>query len=222
MISDITSLAMSYWNGPVTMYKYETYYLNKGYHHIAGTDEAGRGPLAGPLVVAAVILDKDVVIEGLDDSKKLSESSRTRLAKTIKAKAKDYAIIVHSANKVDRLNVYQSAKQAMQEAISALKTCDCVLSDAMPLTLDIHSESIIKGDARSASIAAASILAKDHRDQMMKSLADTYPEYGFDKHKGYGTKAHLEALALHGPTPHHRRSFTPVRNVIDKQIHFNM
>ena len=222
MISDITSLAMSYWNGPVTMYKYETHYLNKGYHHIAGTDEAGRGPLAGPLVVAAVILDKDVVIEGLDDSKKLSESARTRLAKTIKATAKDYAIIVHSASKVDSLNVYQSAKQAMQEAVVALKICDFVLSDAMPLTLDIPSESIIKGDAHSASIAAASILAKDHRDQIMKALAGRYPEYGFDKHKGYGTNAHLEALKTHGPTPHHRRSFAPVRKVIEKQLHFNM
>ncbi|MFU8786552.1 MAG: ribonuclease HII [Candidatus Izemoplasmataceae bacterium] len=206
------------------MYQYENSLIKKGYRVIAGCDEVGRGPLAGPLVCAAVILNPKDKIEGLFDSKGLSEKKRTALFEEITKRAIDYKIIFKSSIEVDKLNVYQGSKLGMIEAVSALdKKPDFVLSDAMPLTgLGIPYEAIIKGDQKSATIAAASILAKVSRDRYMVSLHDKYPEYGFDKHKGYPTKMHLEALNKYGITKEHRKTFKPIITILQTQIRLDL
>ena len=190
-----------------------------GYHSIAGCDEVGRGPLAGPLVCAAVILDTDQPIEGLYDSKGLSEKRREALYEAIITTAKDYQIVFIDTSEVDRLNVYQASKRGMITAIKTLKhSVDYVLSDAMPLEgLDIPYQAIVKGDQKSASIAAASILAKVARDHYMVKVAKEYPGYGFEKHKGYPTKAHIQALNKLGPCDLHRKSFKPVQVLLEQQ-----
>jgi ribonuclease HII len=205
------------------MYEYEEKAYKLGYRVIAGCDEAGRGPLAGPLVCAAVILDQSDKIEGLYDSKGLSHKKRSLLFDEIKKRALSYSIIFMDVEKVDKLNVYQASKQGMLEAIKDLSVQpDYVLTDAMPLGDLISHEAIIKGDQLSASIAAASILAKVSRDNYMEKLHESYPEYGFNQHKGYPTKKHLEALKRLGITKAHRKTFKPVKEIIQKQMHLEL
>lgn len=197
----------------IDMFAFEKTLWEEGYEYIAGCDEVGRGPMAGPLVVAAVILPKEG-IEGLNDSKKLSAKKREELSKIIKEKAIDYAITYIDVDEVDSLNVYQASKKAMIESVRKLKKVDYVLSDAMPIDFEYPVKDIIKGDSKSASIAAASIIAKVERDHYMDELALKYPVYGFEKHKGYVTKYHLAAIEKYGVIDEHRKSFAPVQRVL--------
>lgn len=223
MISDTSNSAQSYWKDPKTMYEFERRCFKEGYHYVAGCDEVGRGPLAGPLVAAAVVLDPDYEIEGLNDSKKLSEKNRLKLYKAIKQHALAYEVVYMDNEAVDELNVYKASQVAMTKAVQALKIVDYVLSDALPLpAIKCPVESIVKGDSKSASIAAASILAKVERDRFMTDLSKRFPDYGFQNHKGYPTKAHLDALKVHGITPYHRKTFAPVRKLIEAQIEFDL
>jgi ribonuclease HII len=184
-----------------------------GWTRIAGLDEAGRGALFGPVVAAAVILNPRRRIVGLDDSKKLPADRRTQLAERIREHALAWAVAEVDAQRIDAWNIYQASRQAMTAALQQLRIVpDYLLIDAMQLDVLIEQKSIIKGDARSVSIAAASILAKTHRDARMQEWDATYPQYGLARHKGYATPDHLEALRLHGPTPLHRHSFAPVRD----------
>lgn len=180
---------------------------------IAGVDEAGRGPLAGPVVAAAVILDDLNPIAGLADSKKLSPQRRERLYDEIRAKALCCAVAEASVEEIDRLNILQATLLAMRRAVEGLRLKPTkVLVDGNRLpSLPMLAEAIVKGDAKVAAISAASILAKVHRDRWCERFHAEYPAYGFDGHKGYGTAEHLAALQLHGPCPQHRRSFAPVR-----------
>ena len=195
----------------------ENYLWDKGYKYIAGCDEVGRGPMAGPLVVASVILDKDNKIEGLNDSKKLTPKKREELAKIIKEKAIDYSITYIDVDEVDRINVLEASRKGMYECLKKLKLKDFVLTDCMILDVDEKLLSIIKGDATSATIAASSILAKVERDNFMVALSKDYPVYGFEKHKGYVTKYHLDAIKKYGICKYHRKSFDPVRKIIEKE-----
>ncbi len=180
-----------------------------GYQRIAGVDEAGRGPLAGPVVVAACILDPEKPISDLDDSKKLTAKARDRLFDEIRANALSYKIVAASVEDIEKFNILAATKQAAKLAVTGLDPgADYVLLDAFEIPdLLLPQEGIIKGDSLSASIAAASILAKVARDRHMLKLDEKYPMYGFAKHKGYGTKAHYEALDLYGPCPEHRKLF---------------
>jgi len=179
---------------------------------IAGIDEAGRGALFGPVVAAAVILNPRRRIVGLDDSKKLVAERRTELAARIHTHALAWAVAEIDAQRIDAWNIYQASRQAMTAALEQLTISpDYLLIDAMQLDVLIEQRSLIKGDARSVSIAAASILAKTHRDARMEEWDAVYPQYGLARHKGYATPDHLEALRLHGPSPLHRHSFAPVR-----------
>jgi ribonuclease HII len=183
-----------------------------GWTRIAGIDEAGRGALFGPVVAAAVILNPKRRIFGLDDSKKLPAERRTELALLIREHALAWAVAEIDAQRIDAWNIYQASRQAMTAALQQLSIQpDYLLIDAMQLDVFIEQKSLIKGDARSVSIAAASILAKTHRDARLEEWDAVYPLYGLARHKGYGTPDHLEALRLHGPTPLHRHSFAPVR-----------
>ena len=180
---------------------------------VAGVDEAGRGPLAGPVVAAAVILDPARLIAGLNDSKKLSEAARERLAIEIREKAVAWAIAEASPVEIDRINILQATFLAMRRALEGLPMpAGHALIDGnrIPPGLPCPAEAIVKGDGKMASIAAASILAKTHRDALMRELAVEYPYYGFERHMGYPTPAHLAALHEHGPCTAHRRSFAPV------------
>lgn len=206
------------------LYKFEEELYDAGNHLICGVDEVGRGPLAGPLVVAACILPPFLRIDGINDSKKLSEKKRNELYKLIMKEALYYKIVFISEEDVDTLNIYQATKKGMLEAIYGLdKKPDHVLIDAMPLgELEIPHTSIIHGDARCASIAAASILAKVTRDQYMEKMDIKYPNYGFKKHKGYGTKAHIEALEKYGPCEIHRKTYAPVSKYFSKQLKLDL
>jgi len=184
-----------------------------GWMRIAGLDEAGRGSLFGPVFAAAVILNPKRRIVGLDDSKKLSPDRRAELAPRIREYALAWAVAEVDAQRIDAWNIYQASRQAMTAALQQLAIRpDYLLLDAMQLDVLIEQKSLIKGDARSVSIAAASILAKTHRDDRMKEWDLIYPQYGLARHKGYATADHLEALRQHGPTPYHRYSFAPVRD----------
>ncbi len=184
-----------------------------GWTRIAGLDEAGRGALFGPVVAAAVILNPKRRIVGLDDSKKLTADRRAELAPRIKEYALAWAVAEMDAQRIDAWNIYQASRQAMTAALEQLTICpDYLLLDAMKLDVMIEQKSLIKGDMKSVSIAAASILAKTHRDMRMEEWDAVYPQYGLAQHKGYGTPEHLEALRIHGPTPLHRHSFSPVRD----------
>ena len=179
---------------------------------VAGVDEAGRGPLAGPVVAAAVILDERQPIVGLADSKKLSAARREALYDEIRAKALCCCVAQASVEEIDRLNILQATLLAMQRAVAGLRLKPgLVLVDGnrLPL-LEMRAEAIVKGDAKVAAISAASILAKVTRDRGLFQLDQQYPQYGFARHKGYGTAEHLQALRLHGPCPEHRSSFAPV------------
>lgn len=182
---------------------------SNGKKFIAGIDEAGRGPLAGPVVAAAVILPKECFIEGLDDSKKLSAAKREQLYVEIINKAVAYKICEASHEEIEVMNILNATKKAMSDAIEGLSpTPDLLLIDAVKLdNINIHQLPIIQGDAKSASIAAASILAKVTRDRILSKYDTLYPQYGFEKHKGYGTKDHIEAIKAHGLSPIHRKSF---------------
>ena len=186
-----------------------------GQQLVAGVDEAGRGPLAGPLVIAAVILPQDVFISGLNDSKQLSAAKRDLLYEEIMAKALDIEVNIVSVSNIDELNIYAATQQGMAQVIENLHCKpQTALIDAMPLRLpDIEVESIIHGDALSVSIAAASIIAKVTRDRIMERLDEVYPAYGFAHNKGYGSAAHMQALAEQGATRWHRRSYEPVKSM---------
>lgn len=185
-------------------------------HLLAGVDEAGRGPLAGPVIAAAVILDPSHPIEGLCDSKKISEKKRQRLASEIKHKALCFALGRAEVFEIDQLNILQASLLAMQRAIEGLTIRPeyAIVDGNQCPRLSIPCQAIVKGDASEASISAASIIAKVERDHEMLNLARDYPNYGFEKHKGYPTKLHMQALDTYGASPLHRRSFAPVRQRI--------
>jgi len=195
-----------------TLLRHERALWARGLTRIAGVDEVGVGPLAGPLVAAAVILPPEIGLRGVDDSKKLTRAARTRLCEQIKASAVAVGIGVVSVDEVDRLNTFWAAIEAMRRALRALPvSAEHVLIDARRIPdLDLPQEPLVKGDARSYSIAAASIVAKVERDAIMEALDRDFPQYGFAHHMGYGTAEHLDALARYGPCPVHRRSFVPV------------
>lgn len=206
------------------MYEFEEKYFLLGYKHIAGTDEAGRGPLAGPVTAAAVILNPLDQIEGLNDSKQLSKKKRQLLVKEIKERALAYAIVFISEAVIDEINIYQASKKAMIEAAKQLSISpDFILSDAMPLKESgVPFEAIVKGDTLSASIAAASILAKEARDDYMVELSHHYPEYHFEKHKGYPTKEHIAAITKYGILPIHRKTYDPIKTMLLDQLSFDL
>ena len=197
------------------LYAYEYAARDEGAHMVAGVDEAGRGPLAGPVVTAAVILPFGLFLPGLNDSKKVSAKKRELLYDEIMEKVVAVHVSIVDAATIDRVNIYQATMNGMYEAILSLEPKpDKVLIDAVELAkLPMPSLSIIKGDAKSASIAAASILAKVTRDRLMMQYDAEYPQYGFSQHKGYGTAQHIAALRKYGPCPIHRRSFEPVRSM---------
>ena len=199
------------------IYKYEEELNKEGYKFICGCDEAGRGPMAGPLVASGVILPIGYRLDYLDDSKKLTPKKRDQLFDIIKRDALAYEIEIISVEDVDKFNVYEASKIAMTRCVERLKQIDYVLTDCMPLDIELPVLSLIKGDSKSASIAAASILAKVTRDRIMEELDKEYPQYEFKKHKGYVTKRHLELLNEHGVSPVHRKSFSPVKKVLDKE-----
>ena len=193
----------------IDMWDYEHKYAQEGYCAICGVDEAGRGPLAGPVCAAAVILPMDIKIPGLNDSKKLSDKKRRELFPIICEKALAYGIAFADHSEIDEINILQATYLAMERAISKLNgKADFALIDGnRAKDFGLPLETVVGGDGRSASIAAASVLAKVTRDDYMLEMAELYPQYGFEIHKGYGTKAHYAALAEHGPSPIHRMSF---------------
>lgn len=199
------------------MSQYERKLRENGYEHIVGIDEVGRGPLAGPVVAAAVILPKNFYLLGIDDSKKLSEQKREEFYEVIQDQAIAVSIGMVSAEEIDEINIYEATKKAMLTAITGLKPKpDFLLIDAMKLDTTYPYEAIIKGDAKSISIAAASIIAKVTRDRLMKEYAQKFPHYGFESHMGYGTKEHLLAIENNGITDFHRKSFSPIKDYVEK------
>jgi ribonuclease HII len=200
------------------MYHYELEAYLAGANYIIGIDEAGRGPLAGPLVVSAVLLKKGTQLEGVNDSKQLTKKRRDEARLQIEEVALEIVTLVIDEQTIDRLNIYQATKHAMESIITKFQhPVDYVLVDAMKLESELPTLSIIKGDAKSISIAAASIIAKTTRDQIMDEWHLTYPLYGFDQHKGYGTKKHLEALKQHGPCDIHRKTYEPIKSMIKEK-----
>ena len=206
------------------LYKFDEELYDKQIELVCGVDEVGRGPLAGPVVVAACIMPPLLRIKGINDSKKLTEKKREELYKIIVKEAIAYNVVFVSEKEVDELNIYQATKKGMLEAINGLKVKpEHVLIDAMPLgELELPHTSIIHGDALSASIAAASILAKVTRDHFMEKMDVKYPNYGFKRHKGYCTKAHIEALEKYGPCAIHRKTFAPVSKYFTKQLSLDL
>lgn len=195
--------------------KYEHEFWNEGINVIAGVDEVGRGPLAGPVVTCAVVLPHDFDVYEVNDSKQLSEKKRYELADQIKAKSIDYSYGIADNKLIDDINIYEATRVAMKEAVLGLKELPQeIIVDAMQIDVDIHQLKLIKGDAKSASVSAASILAKTYRDDLMKQYDQQYPEYDFANNAGYGTKKHLDALHKYGATPIHRRSFRPVSDLL--------
>ena len=195
---------------------YERKYLDKGYKFVAGVDEVGRGPLAGPVVCCAIIMPTDEIIEGVTDSKKLSEKKRETLAEIIKEKAIAYKIYEIWQDEIDEINILSAVKKCMTGAVNGLAVKpDITLVDGVDTHLPINAEYIVKGDFKSYTIGCASIVAKVYRDNMMKEFAKTYPEYGFEKHKGYGTKAHIDKIREIGPCKLHRKTF--IKNFWDEQ-----
>lgn len=199
------------------LYKYENELYELGIKNIGGVDEVGRGPLIGPVVAACVVLPKDFVLDGLTDSKKLSEKKRNLFYDYI-IKNSVYGIGVIDEKVIDKINIYEATKLAMYEAIKKVREqilLEHVLIDAMPLSLDIASTSIIKGDSKSISIAAASVVAKVTRDKMMYELDKIYPQYGFSKHKGYPTKQHIDAIHKYGLIDGYRKTYGPVKEILN-------
>ncbi len=187
---------------------YERKHFEDGKRYIAGVDEVGRGPLAGPVVCASVIMPLDDIIEGIDDSKKLSEKKREMLFEVIKEKAISYSIYEIEQQEIDQINILNAVKKCMTKAVETLSVKpDITLVDGVDTNLNINAEYIVKGDIKSYTIGCASILAKVYRDNLMKEYAKEFPQYGFEKHKGYGTKAHIEKIKEIGPCKLHRRTF---------------
>lgn len=189
--------------------EFEKEALAKGYKSVCGVDEAGRGPLAGPVCAAAVILPEGVIIDGVNDSKKLSEKKRESLFDVIREQALSYSIAYATVDEIEEINILNATMLAMRRAIDGLDIkADYAMIDGNKIPpIDIDAECIVKCDAKSMSIACASILAKVSRDRLLYKYAEEYPMYGFDKHKGYGTKVHREAILKYGPCPYHRKSF---------------
>lgn len=203
------------------MREYENKYIELGYKVIAGTDEAGRGPLVGPVVCACVVLPNDYNNDEINDSKKLTEKKREKLYDIIMKDALSVGVSIISAKEIDEINILEASRKGMiesyKEANKKIKI-DVLLTDAMKIeTLDIPVEKIIKGDAKSISIAAASIIAKVTRDRLLLELDKKYPEYGFSSHKGYPTKKHLEAIEKYGIFDEYRKTYGPVKKIIEKQ-----
>lgn len=202
----------------MNLYEYENELYDKGIKYIGGVDEVGRGPLIGPVVASCVVLPKDFVLEGLTDSKKLSEKKRNLFYDYIINNSLAYAVGIVSPEEIDEINIYEASRKAMIIAINKVRekiNLEHVLIDAMPINLDIPTTSIIKGDAKSISIAAASVIAKVTRDSMMYELDEKYPMYGFASHKGYPTKKHIEAIHKYGLIDGYRKSYGPVKEVLD-------
>ena len=202
----------------------DSLFLSEGFDHLplltAGVDEAGRGPLAGPVCAAAVILDPDKPIEGLNDSKKLSAKKREALAPLIRERALAWGVGWASVEEIDSVNILEATFLAMERALAALsRKPELILIDGnrAPKHLPAPFKTIVKGDARVPAISAASILAKTERDRLMAQIGREHPEYGFGQHAGYGTKAHIEAIGKYGVLPCHRRSFEPVKSIIAKR-----
>ena len=187
---------------------YERKHIDSGKRYIAGVDEVGRGPLAGPVVCASVIMPLDDIIEGIDDSKKLSEKKREKLFEIIKEKAIAYSIREISEKEIDEINILNAVKKCMTDAVKTLSVKpDITLVDGVDTGLDIEAEYLVKGDSKSYTIGCASILAKVYRDDLMVKMAEVYPEYGFEKHKGYGTKVHIDKIKEIGACKLHRKTF---------------
>ncbi len=198
-----------------SMTVYENELFQRGLRYIAGLDEVGRGPIAGPVVAAAVVLPPSFKLLGLTDSKQLSKQKREAFYEVIIAEAITYAVEIIPALEVDALNVYQASMAAMVRAVDRLTLpIEHLLVDALTLPVDVPQTSLVKGDQKSVSIAASSVVAKVVRDRYMEQLEATYPDYGFSKHVGYGTKEHLQAIKELGITPEHRRSFEPVKSLL--------
>ena len=198
------------WNAEEKL-SYEKALIAKGYRYIIGVDEVGRGPLAGPVVCAAVVmpLDENSLIVGVDDSKKLSAKKREQLAKEIKNRALCYQIIEIDEKQIDEMNILQATRLGMKKAVENLPQGEVVLTDGnMTLDIALPQQSVVHGDALSYSIGAASIIAKVHRDNLMDEYAKTYPQYAFEKNKGYGTAEHIKGIKEYGLCPIHRRTFT--------------
>ncbi len=187
----------------------------RGHVRVCGVDEVGRGPLAGPVVAAAVVLPPDVRLPGLDDSKRLSPAARARLVPEIQAAAVAVGLGLAAPAEIDRINILQASLRAMARAVAALSCVpDYLLVDGVhPVPVDLPQETLVKGDARSRCVAAASVIAKEHRDDLMRAYAREYPGYGFEDHKGYPTAAHRAALRNLGPSPLHRTTFRGVREL---------
>jgi ribonuclease HII len=199
------------------MNQFERKFRGEGFKFIAGIDEVGRGPLAGPVVAAAVILPEDFFLAGIDDSKKLTEKKREEYDLIIRKEALAYSVAMISADEIDEINIYEATKKAMKAAVASLEPKpDFLLIDAMKLETPYPFESIVKGDAKSITIAAASIIAKVARDEWMKDISQMYPVYGFQRNMGYGTKEHLQAIEQYGITPYHRKSFAPIKDFFIK------
>lgn len=188
---------------------YENTAYEKGYNLVCGVDEAGRGPLAGPVCAAAVVLPKGLILEGVNDSKKLTEKKREALFDVITEQALDWSVAFATVEEIEEINILNAAMLAMKRAVEGLKNpVDFAIIDGnRKPPLEIDCEAVVKGDAKSMSVAAASILAKVSRDRILRQYAVDYPKYGFEKHKGYGTKVHVEALKKYGPCEVHRPSF---------------
>ena len=199
--------------------KYEKAWWKEGRQHIVGLDEAGRGPLAGPLVVAAVVFPSGYEHEAIYDSKKVSEKKRELLFQDIIEQAEEYHIAIIEPKIIDEQNIYRATQRAMEDLVKQFQQADGVLSDAMPLPgCKVETIDLVKGDQKSVSIAAASILAKVTRDHIMMGYDHLYPQYGFARHKGYGTKEHLAALEKYGVLPIHRQSYAPVARMNQLQL----
>ncbi len=209
------------WEAPADMLHFETSWLAKGYSHIAGLDEAGRGPLAGPVVAAAVILPPGERYPGINDSKKLRPAAREREYDLIREKALAFAISEVSQEEIDTLNILVASRKAMERAVRGLALVPgfLLIDGIVPLETELPQKCIKKGDQRSQSVAAASILAKVTRDRLMEAYHQQYPQYNFQKNKGYGTREHLEALQAHGVCPIHRRSFRGVKELLASKMH---
>lgn len=204
----------------VDLYQYEKELWEKGIELVGGVDEVGRGPLIGPVVTACVVLPHDFVLEGLTDSKKVSEKKRNLFYDYIMEHALAVEIGICTPEEIDEMNIYQASKEAMIRAIKKVEEkipVVHILSDAMPMELDIPVTPIIKGDAKSITIAAASIIAKVTRDRMMYELDEKYPMYGFKNHKGYPTKKHLEALKEYGLIEGYRKTYGPVKDILERE-----